>query len=397
MKFSISKIDITPSSREYFSGYGREFKNSDVQDELCASLIIISKENYNLFIFSLDLLNVEKKFSDQLTFEVNKRIPNKHNIVIISAIHTHSGPAVFQLPTTKKRINEELSRVLFNNLIELLDKSLNNLNDFDSIILERGSINEIYGNRNDKKEYADKSFLVLKFKRKNSLLGSLVSIACHPTILKADNNLFSADIFGVIRKELEQMWCSPVLMLNGACGDVSSRFYSLDSSIAELKRVGKDIANQITKFTKQSEISLNLIADSYYEKNISYNAKSDLFWNERYDNLKKNMYSDLDRILLEHLDNKFEKIDPVTSLRSKQLIFEDFLIVTFSGELDAQFAKNIYERCKNPVLIICYEHDYISYLVDEKKYGKYFESYLSRLPKGEADIFVNKIIEDLNR
>lgn len=397
MEFSISKIDITPSNREYFSGYGREFKNSGVQDELCASLIIISKENYNLFIFSLDLLNVEKKFSDQLTFEVNKRISNKHNIVIISAIHTHSGPAVFQLPTTKKRINEELSRVLFNKLIELLDKSLNNLSDFDSIILERGSINEIYGNRNDKKEYADKSFSVLKFKRKNSLLGSIVSIACHPTILKADNSLFSADIFGAIRKELEQSWNSPVLMLNGACGDVSTRFYSSNSNIDEVKRVGKNIANQIMQFTEQSKISLNLVADSYYEKNISYNAKSDLFWKEKYDNLKKNMCNDLDRILLEHLDNKFEKIDPVTSLRSKQLIFEDFLIVTFSGELDAQFAKNIYERCKKPVLIICYEHDYISYLVDEKKYGKYFESYLSRLPKGEADIFVNKIIEDLNR
>lgn len=392
MKFSIVSTDITPIKPEYFSGYGRKSKNIGVHDSLLFSLVTIVEKDYNLFIFSVDLLNVQKDFSDQLTFLINQKFPEVHNIILISATHTHSGPAVFPLPSLNQEVNKSLQNDLMKSALELVSKGMDNLSDVTHIEMGQGMIEGFYGNRNQKDGYGDKSFFTLMFMNNNVKLGAIVNLSCHPTILKADNLFFSADLFGCIRHQLEREWSCPALMLNGACGDSSSRFYSHSASFEEVDRIGNGIAEQIKKSKTTKKIFLDLKQTSYYQETINYTASEDKFWIE-----KKQEISGLNnqlekKVLLENLNIKFSKINKFTILESKQILFKDLAIVTFSGELVGDFAREIRESVKTPILIVGYEHGYVSYIVNNDNYGKYFESFLSRLPKGKADSFIQNVI-----
>ena len=49
------------------------------------------------------------------------------------------------------------------------------------------------------------------------------------------------------------------------------------------------------------------------------------------------------------------------------------------------------------VILIGYCENYSNYFVCEEDYGKYFETYISRLNKGNADTFIQSIINETNQ
>ncbi len=396
MKVSFNLQDITPTEPAFFSGYSRTEKNKGVHDPILLNLLSIFSEDYQLFFFSVDLLNVKKEFSDKVTKEINRFYPNVNNIVIFSAIHTHSGPAVFDLPSLSHPVDKNLETYLYESVLNLIKISHTCSIEIDSILLEQGEVEGGYGNRNSKQGYADKSFLTIKFMKNEVAIAALVNIACHPTILKADNLLFSADLFGSLRTKLRKAWKCPVILLNGACGDISSRYHSIDSSFEEVEKKGTEISEAIIKPNIVREITLDLVSHSNYEEINFFDAKKNEFWLEKSLAIEKIDNQLMKNALTYHLDNKFNKIPKKTTLLSKQLIFGDLVILTFSGEVVSEFERYIRSQIDGPVIIICYEHDYISYMVDESAYGEYFESYVSRLEKGVADKFVKKIVNIIN-
>lgn len=397
MEISLISKEITPQQPEYFSGYSRSSKSQGANDPLKLILLRIKNETFNLFIFSVDLLNVEKNFSDKLTKKVNSLYPDQYNLVLISAIHTHSGPAVFKLPSLEKEVNPLLVVDILNQAFELIIESETSLIKADCAVFDEGEIEGLYGNRNVLDSYSDKSFSVIKFIKNNQIIAAWVNLACHPTILKADNLLFSADLLGNVREQLEKDWQCPVILLNGACGDVSSRFYTQGASYEEVERIGTQLTKQIISSKNSKELHFDLLQASSYEKDIYYEASKDAFWQKKAKELEAMPSSIQKEVLQTHLSNKFLKLEKMTRIISKQLEFKDFVILTFSGELTSAFEKIIRQSISKPVIIIGFEHDYCSYLVDSNEYGQYFESYLTRLPKGAADVFVEKTINLLKK
>jgi hypothetical protein len=74
-----------------------------------------------------------------------------------------------------------------------------------------------------------------------------VHFACHPTILGADNLLISADFPGALRRHLSASFAGPpdaplVLFVNGAAGDVSTRFTRRAQNVEEVERIGASLA-----------------------------------------------------------------------------------------------------------------------------------------------------------
>lgn len=390
MRVTFDQIDITPTKPEYFSGYGRSEKSQGVHDALRMSYLKIESEAVNLFIFSLDLLNVNQSFSKRVEEKINELYPTNENIVLITAIHTHSGPAVFSLPSLTHPVNPELEQEVYRKAIQLL--SNNESSEVSRVELVTGEIEGAYGNRNDPEAYGDKSFYRFDFFQEEKLVGAVVNLACHPTILKQDNLLFSADLFGSVRSDLEKALACPVVMLNGASGDSSSRYYSKGNGFQEMERLGAEISQQILNKGKCRTVAFSLSSHSSFEENILYNPQIDSFWIEKSKALAEEKNAAIEKVLATHLTKKMNPESQWISLKSQQLIFEQFVVLTYSGEVTSSFAKKIRSRFDCPVIIVGYEHDYVSYLVEEENYGKYFESYLTRLPKGAADRFIEKTI-----
>ena len=85
---------------------------------------------------------------------------------------------------------------------------------------------------------SDDSFLgVVKF---NEV--TLFNFACHPTVLGHGNRLISADLFGAAQKSAESATGAPCAFVQGAAGDLSTRFTRRKQSFAEVDRLGTLLA-----------------------------------------------------------------------------------------------------------------------------------------------------------
>lgn len=388
---SMNRIDITPDTAEYMSGYSREQKSAGVLDKLYVDYVRLESKETNLFLLSYDLLNLNKQFSEIIEKRINEKNVEKKNIIIICATHTHSGPAIFPLPSLVKEINPLLKENLIKKTMEVLDTS--NIKKVDKMVFISGEINQDYGNRNDAKAYSDKSFFRIDIYSENKRIKTIVNLACHSTILKKDNLLFSADLFGGIRRYLEKKLDCTVMMLNGASGDNSSRNYSEKTGFEEIERLGKDIAKQILNEENKNIILENNFVKSIkkYESELYYKPSQDKFWISKKNILEQSTENELDKVLNSFLRKKLSTNEYWIKLRSNIIDFEMFYVITFSGELTSLLAKELRDSIKKPIIIIGYEFDYISYLVGKGDYGRYFESYLSRLPIGAADSFIDDI------
>jgi len=73
----------------------------------------------------------------------------------------------------------------------------------------------------------------------------LANFACHPTVLSAANHSYSADLFGAAVETASHELGAPVLLTNGAAGDVSTRFTRRAQTPSEARRLGALIANAV--------------------------------------------------------------------------------------------------------------------------------------------------------
>ena len=82
------------------------------------------------------------------------------------------------------------------------------------------------------------------------------------------------------------------------------------------------------------------------------------------------------------------------NLISQIRIFGNVIFFILPGDILSAFGLLLKNTFKNyNVINVGYSNTYCNYFVPENEYGKYFETFNSRLAKGEADRFIYKIIE----
>lgn len=90
--------------------------------------------------------------------------------------------------------------------------------------LDQVTINGFYNNRNRPGEEYNDRCEILTLRTADGLpLVQLLNLACHPTILGAQNLYITADFFGVLRRSVQGATGMPVMIFNGEAGDVSPR------------------------------------------------------------------------------------------------------------------------------------------------------------------------------
>ncbi|MEQ7125363.1 neutral/alkaline non-lysosomal ceramidase N-terminal domain-containing protein [Actinopolymorpha sp. B11F2] len=77
-------------------------------------------------------------------------------------------------------------------------------------------------------------------------IGAVANYACHPTVLDESNLEFSADYVHATRQTLRERLGTPVvLFLNGACGDLSTRYSRRAATFDEAARLGGVAADHL--------------------------------------------------------------------------------------------------------------------------------------------------------
>lgn len=393
MKIAFDKVDITPKRPCFMAGYSRKKQSEGILDPIEINSIAFNLNGHSFLISILDSIMLEEDFCMNVKKAVSNQTGIEVNDITISCIHTHSAPAFFKLTFEDTHVEPELTEMAKDEMISSLLRASQNMQEC-SVELESAMIEGLYGNRNVKGGSEDKEARLFKFYNKDKqLIGSLCNMSAHPTILDGNSFLLSADLLGQIRLRLQNELQCPVAMLNGTCGDVSTRFYRQYSGIEELNFTADNFVKQFLEKKKICTINKGQVKTTTVEMVSHYDAETDEDWQKQMDMLSQVKDRQVD-LLIERLNLKktFGAYD--LKLISQIRIFGNIIFFILPGDILSTFGLLLKNTFKNyNVINVGYSNTYCNYFVPENEYGKYFETYTSRLAKGEAEKFINKIIE----
>lgn len=387
MKFAVKKINILPHEPVDICGYGfSRGKSSTCEDEI-AAVVSMLDDGSNKFIFaSIDTCYVTKALTDAVREFWERSFGVKKECIVIAATHTHSGPGICHCPDDHLTGSPALENIGYlSEMIEKLTAAVNICADtLQECVVSYGfvPITHCFGNRNDKEgDYLENAVIWKITDIQDQRAAMIVHLNCHSTVFKGNYLKLSSDLIGRVRMELEERWKVPVMVFVGAAGDVSTRFYVETPIPSELKKCAASICDQI-----EQEIDWTKIA---YDQKIK---EKTIRWHSEYVPREQESFC----ILLKQCKEKFpfmqarmeqigecRKIEIDTELSIYRIV--DMNIVCIPGEILTKFARHLENCCDGKIAFIGCANDYWHYFVPQEEYGKYFESYNSFFPKGEAD------------
>ena len=393
LKAAFAREDVTPDRPCRMGGYNRTQVSEGVLDPIEVNVIAIEVGGVPFILAVLDSIMVSEEFALSVQARVSEacHVPCAH--ITTCAIHTHSAPAYFKLAFEGTPAEEELTADLLDRVTRLCVDAWNNLR-LVSCSAERMEVEGLYGNRNVKNGIADKSCTVFTFAEPDgTVVGRLLNISTHPTILNGSNLMLSADLIGQTRIRLEDAWGAPVVCTNGVCGDVSTRFYRKGSGVAELERTADELAAQIVGRLEPVALDLDLPVSGEIRMPVVYDARSDADCAGALAKAEADPDSPWSKFVVDRIAFKRE-ISPIKmTLISRYAVVGNLVVVTMPCDTCCALGLKIKKAFPgHEVIVIGYANTYCNYLVPREDYGKYFETFNSRTPRGLADEFVSRVI-----
>ena len=250
MRIGFSKSDITPPLGTELGGYAGYRPSSGVHDPLFCKAVVLEQDGVRYALIVLDLLCVDEALYLHIADAVAE-LGIKKERLIVSAIHTHASPrGVIPGEGELARVNSSGTPKdpafidYMKRVIEVASdgcrRAVESLECFE-VRAARGALPQVGSERHT--GAAPKGELtVLQCRTKSEKLLTLYNFPCHPTVMNAANLLVSADFAAGIE---ELLGADMAVFVNGAAGDISTRFTRRESSFAECARMGRIAAEQI--------------------------------------------------------------------------------------------------------------------------------------------------------
>ncbi|APX71297.1 hypothetical protein M5C72_11085 [Companilactobacillus allii] len=386
-----SKI-ITPKIGTQMEGYTPRFSEG-IHDNLSESTMYINN-GYELIIISIDIVAIPQYRADRIKRRIFEQYHIPFNQIIISTIHTHSGPTVTDLLLDEPEIDESFWGQITDKIVSSASYSINNTVNCSATLDCHKVLPGAYKNRNGENLPYNDNIYELKFRHNNNLETSVILIATHPTIMNVNNKMISADLIGQIRNNYQSDNGIYQMVLLSDCGDTSTRYTRQESTFNEVSRIGNIVSDSLNTSIKKTDLDFSSMSVSEVLFKCDYDAvnneSSNSMWKKINDEYKKSHDDGINGLL-----NTYKHIRYYghTKFTAKAIIldFPNFRIVTYPGELVNTLGKRIRTMDEKPTLLITLANDYRGYSVDNKEFGRYFESYNSVFLKGMADEFVDRI------
>ncbi|HSN93910.1 MAG TPA: neutral/alkaline non-lysosomal ceramidase N-terminal domain-containing protein [Anaerolineaceae bacterium] len=255
---SALQIDITPPIGTPMEGYAARIQPSiGIHDPLLAGLILLKQGVDQVLLISLEQLAISAPVTEKICTTIMKNLQIKREQIMVACTHTHGGPSGYltRFPmlsdSSDPWLVEILARKLAGAAVQLSAQ-------LEPVFMELGR-DRVFGlgqNRNDiYDETQDHELLILVMKSLEGRPKAVwVNYGCHPTILGHENRLISADFPGAARRAIASHYPELVwLFMNGASGDISTRFTRRGQNFAEVERAGLLLACAVLKAMQTAE------------------------------------------------------------------------------------------------------------------------------------------------
>lgn len=241
-KVGVYKVDITPPLGIEFIGYHRPTGITNVDERIYATAFVFESNKSKTIFISIDnigmLIEDTSRIREQIAIELN--IPYEEISVVYT--HTHSGPATVS--------NSEIVNAYKTILVKNVVKAAINANDNvqPSEVGWNVTMGDIGVNRREvttegrvemgtnENGIVDKRIGILAIRNQTTqrLSGAVVFCTAHPNVLKSDSDILSADYPGLTREILEQTLKCPVIIVQGAAGNVNAKYRGSMEAIKQM-------------------------------------------------------------------------------------------------------------------------------------------------------------------
>lgn len=239
LRAGVASIDITPEKPVTLAGYGsRKDLSKGIHDPLYARAVAFENNGKQFVLVSMDLIFA----NEQLQKVIMDEFKLTRSEVFLSAIHTHSAPAMRRIHPGNKKTplhpnNAEYMETLKEKLVKVVRKALANKKAV-SIGVGRG-YSPVGMNRRMTQEDGsvilgcnpygptDKEVLVMKIANPDgSTIGVVWDYASHSTSLGPRNYQISGDLHGLAAQFVEKIIAKDVIAapLAGASGNIDPWF-----------------------------------------------------------------------------------------------------------------------------------------------------------------------------
>jgi hypothetical protein len=266
LRVGVSHSDITPPLGTPMEGYiERRGVSQGVHDRLFAKAMVLEDSSEKkVAVVSVDLIGVGSWIVGTARDKIESKTGIKREDIMIAATHTHSGPRgignllIGENFFSRGFFNRELSESVVNGIAQAVGGADKRLAEA-KIGLGRGNVTGLCSNRRSRSGPYDPELGVVRVDSTDSMqtIGCIVNYGCHPTVLGASSLFFSADFPGYARDTIEtalneklRQGEAEALYLNGASGNVSTRFTRKEATFAEAERTGRALGSQALRIMK---------------------------------------------------------------------------------------------------------------------------------------------------
>jgi len=240
LRAGAATVDITPHAGVVMDGYGaRREPSRGVHNPLFARALVLERDGERLAIVSCDLLGMHASITSEVRRLAEKRSGIAPDNLLVCATHNHAGPAGLR-GGMFSRLNEALAATLVQHIIGALDEAVGNMRPA-KIKLAQTVIDTISQNRRDPSGPIDPALRVMLVDGDEGPIASVLSFACHATVLSRENLMLSAEFPGVACSLMQERTGAPALYLQGACGNVNPVWIKQD--FASVERAGQIVGS----------------------------------------------------------------------------------------------------------------------------------------------------------
>lgn len=245
MKVGVGQVDITPPVGIELCGYAARTQPSiGVMDPLLAKAIYIESGSERFLWLVADLIAMPREEVLALRAWANEELGLTPRQVMVSATHTHSGPATVQLNAAGRKDPAYLAHVQ-GWLREAVRQAVGRLEECELVTAEV-PLDVAVDRRQQPAAHTDPHALGLGFRRTDgTFAAALLNYAMHPVMLGHVNRHVSGDWCGYAAEGLAEMLPGgPVgFVVNGACGNLNPPAEGRPRN--EVRELGRRVANAV--------------------------------------------------------------------------------------------------------------------------------------------------------
>jgi Neutral/alkaline non-lysosomal ceramidase, N-terminal len=284
LRAAVAKVDITPSPGEHLWGYSnRQSPATGTLDPLYARVLVLEAGRQSLGLVDVDL---GRPFGPASLQWLRQATRQDVSVLILTATHTHSGPAIQDdypagKPAWESAALEKIAKAVAEARKNVTEAQIGvgygvafighnrlRLNSDGSVSWFERNLTEL------PTAPVDGTVSVLRIDKPDGQpLAILVNYACHPVIFGSDNLQYSADFPGAMARTVEQSFGGKPLgfFLQGAPGDINPYFAVTpleQDAIAMRDQAGQTLGREAAKIAEEIHTKPDPNADLQFAEDL---------------------------------------------------------------------------------------------------------------------------------